>query len=378
MSAPAPGDLEQFRLERYFARHEFDTPFLLGSSDCESMTIAALLALEAGAERAFLEGWLGYTESRGAPGLRAEIAGLYTTIGAENVLVHAGAEEAIYAFVRAVLRPGERVVVQVPCYQSLTSVARNQGCDVVRWQPASDPQWRWSIEELERLATPATRALFVNSPHNPTGHQFAADAFTRIARLAEQRGALLFSDEVYRLSELDGPPLPAACDLSENGVSLGVLSKSFGLPGLRIGWIATRNAAVLERVAAYKDYLTICNSAPSEFLAALALRRREAILSHTKALLRENRGLVDAFFGRHAHSFAWSTPSAGPIAFVRLKGGMSAEALCASAVRAGVLLVPSTQFEYGDEHIRVGFGRRNLPAALARFEAVVEQIARGG
>lgn len=366
--------IEPFRLERYFARREFDTPYLLGSSDCEALSVGALLALEPGAEDGFRDVWLGYTESLGAPGLRHEIAGLYENTDADGVLVCSGAEEAIYAFARAVLRAGERVVVQVPCYQSLASVARSQGCDVAEWRP-DGAHWSWSLDDLDRLATPGTRAILVNSPHNPTGHQFAQDAFGAIAQLADERGAVLFSDEVYRLSELDGPPLPAACDLSEHAVSLGVMSKSFGLAGLRIGWIATRNAAVFDAVAGYKDYLTICNSAPSEFLATLALRRREAVLDRTRALLRSNRATADAFFRRHAERFEWTMPTAGPISFVRLNGGGSAEALCDAVIRAGVMLVPSTQFAYGDEYFRFGFGRRNMPEALERFEAALAMVS---
>jgi aspartate/methionine/tyrosine aminotransferase len=367
--------IETFKLERYFARYEFATRYLLGSSDCESVTVAELLALEPGAEEGFKNVWLGYTESRGAPELRAAIAELYTSIEPEHVLVHTGAEEAIYAFVRAILSTGEHVVVQTPCYQSLLSVARHQGCEVAVWRPAADPQWRWSLDELETLVKPNTQAVVINSPHNPTGYQMSDDEFRQVVRIAEDRGATLFSDEVYRLSELDVPTLPAACDLSERAVSLGVLSKSFGLPGLRIGWLASRNTALLEQVAAYKDYLSMCTSAPSEFLSALALRRRAPILERERNLLRRNRDLLRTFFDRHRDFFACALPTAGPIAFPRLAGERSAEALCAEAIRQGVMLVPSSQFDYGDRHVRIGYGRKNFPEALDRFERVVQALA---
>ena len=364
--------IETFKLERYFARYEFATRYLLGSSDCEAFTIAELLALESGAEAALRDVRLGYTESRGAPELRRAIAGLYTTIEPEHVLVHTGAEEAIYAFVRAVLSAGERVVVQTPCYQSLLSVAQHQGCDVARWQPAADPDWRWSFDELEALLGPNAQAVLVNSPHNPTGYQMSEAEFREVVRIADERGATLFSDEVYRLSELDVPPLPAACDLSARAVSLGVLSKSFGLPGLRIGWLASRNEGLLDRVATYKDYLSMCTSAPSEFLATLALQRREPILERERNLLRENRALLNSFFERNSEFFACTLPRAGPIAFPRLLGERSADELCAEALRHGVMLVPSSQFDYGDQHVRIGYGRKSFPEALEHFEAVVK------
>ena len=376
MDARAGESIEPFLLERYFALHEFGTPLLLSSSDCESLTVGELLALEPGADLAFAAQRLGYTESQGAPALRAEIAGLYAAAEARDVRVFTGAEEAIYAFVRAVLRPGERVVVQSPCYQSLESVARHQGCHVVRWTPAeSGPPWRWSLDDLERLTTGGARAIVINTPHNPTGYAMPEPLFRAVARLADERRAILFSDEVYRYLEFDVPELPAACDLSPNAVSLGALAKSFGLPGLRVGWLATRNAAVLDSVAIYKDYLTICNAAPSEFLATLALRRRDAVLSRTRDLVARNRRLADAFFRTREDRFAWELPAAGPIAYPRLRAG-SAERLAARALEAGLMLLPSGAYGDGDAHLRVGFGRANLPEALARFAEILDEQPR--
>ena len=372
MNTPVAFDeLEPFKLERYFAEHEFAAPYLLGSSDCESLTIRDLLKLEPTAERDFLSTWLGYTESVGSPELRAAISALYNHIGPADVLVHAGAEEAIYAFARAVLQRGDRVVVQIPCYQSLRSIASSQGCEVVPWTPHEAEGWHWSLGELRRLLAPGARAVIVNSPHNPTGAQFSADAFQAIVAMAQGRQAVLFSDEVYRFSEHDGRTLPAACDLSPSAVSLGVVSKSFGLAGLRIGWIATHNVAVREAMARYKDYLTICNAAPSEFLATLALRKREEILSRVRRLLQDNASLLGEWFGRHDNVFAWTRPAAGPVAFVRVRGGRSATELCARALTRGVMLVPSTQFDFGDAHVRFGFGRRNMAEALERLDQVL-------
>lgn len=363
--------LEPFLLERYFAAHEFDVQYLLGSSDCESMTTRELLALRPGATEDLLDQRLGYTEPRGAPALRSEIAGLYETIAADDVLVHGGAQEAIYAFMRAVLRPGDRVVVQFPAYQSLESVARIQGCSVARWRPASaGPPWHWRLDDLERLAAPGLRAVIVNGPHNPTGYLMPEATFRDVAHLADAHGAVLFSDEVYRWLEFDVPRLPAACDLSPRAVSLGSVSKSLGLPGLRLGWIATRDADLLASVWRYKDYLTICNSAPSEFLVTLALAQREKILASTRALLERNRALVDGFFRAHAARFGWSLPAAGPIAYVRVEHDR-AQDLCARALERGLMMVPSTQFDDGDAHVRIGFGRRNLAQALARFDEVL-------
>jgi aspartate/methionine/tyrosine aminotransferase len=163
--------------------------------------------------------------------------------------------------------------------------------------------------------------------------------------------------------------LPAACDLSERAVSLGVMSKSFGLPGLRIGWVATRNAVVFELMASYKDYTTICNSAPSEFLSTIGLKHRETLWKRNRGLLSENLALLEDFFGRREDSFNFARPRAGCIAFPELKAG-GAERFCAEVLeKSGVLLAPSSRFSYGDRHFRVGFGRKSFAAALRHFDA---------
>jgi aspartate/methionine/tyrosine aminotransferase len=305
------------------------------------MTVAEVLAFEDGARERLESLRLTYTESSGSPGLRREIAAVYRHVAPDDVLVHSGAEEAIYAFMRATLRAGDRVVVQVPCYQSLSDVARSQGCAVDRWEAVEAEGWAPRLDELEALLTPQTRAIVVNTPHNPTGYAFDEAALRALVEIADRRGVLLFCDEVYRELELDVPLVPAACDLSPNAVSLGVMSKVYGLAGLRVGWLATRNAAVRGAVAAYKDYLTICNSGPSELLAEVALRHRHRL-------------------------------HAGPIAFVRLLGDEGAEALCERLAReAGVLLLPSTCYDYGDRHLRFGYGRANFSEALARLAAAL-------
>jgi aspartate/methionine/tyrosine aminotransferase len=364
--------LEPFKLERYFARHEFNVEFSLCSSDCESWSVAELLALEPGAEEALKRHWLGYTESAGAPSLRAAVARLYAGIAPEDVLVHSGAEEAIFLFMHAALAPGDHVVVHWPCYQSLGEVARSIGCDVTRWEARAEDGWRLDLDELRRLLRPATRVIVVNTPHNPTGHLMAREDYQALIALADDRGIVLFSDEVYRGLEYDpADKLPPACDVSRRAVSLGVMSKSYGLAGLRIGWVATRDVAVRERMAALKDYTTICSSAPSELLAELALRHHARLAGRNLEIIGRNLALLDRFFAAHASRFSWVRPHAGPIAFPRLLGE-EVEAFC-DRVRAGagVLLLPGTLYDHPGNHFRLGFARRNLPDALARLEHFV-------
>ena len=161
--------LNPFKLERYFARYEFNVKYLLCSSDCESLSIADLLRFEPQAEEGFKNCWLGYTESTGSPSLREEISHLYTGIQKEQVLVHSGAEEAIFLFMHTVLQPGDHVIVHWPCYQSLYEIARSIGCEVTFWEARLENRWALNLEDLKKTLRPNTKAVIVNSPHNPTG-----------------------------------------------------------------------------------------------------------------------------------------------------------------------------------------------------------------
>ena len=370
--------LPPFKLERYFAQYEFNVKHLLCGSDCQSFTIRELLALEPAAHDGILCQWLGYTEPQGSPSLRREICRLYESVRPEQVLVLAGAEEAIFLFMSAVLAAGDHVIVHWPCYQSLAEVALTIGCEVTRWEARELDGWRLDPDDLRRSIRSNTRAIVINTPHNPTGYLMAKDAFRRVSDIAREHGIILFSDEVYRESEHDeADRLPAACDLGEAGVSLGVMSKTYGLPGLRIGWIATRNAKVYARMAELRDYTTICNSAPSEFLAELALRHRAVLARRNLGIIRRNLELLDQFFDRHGDLFVWRRPKAGPIAFPRLLRG-DVDSFChALAEKAGVLLLPGTVYGDDGNHFRVGFGREGLPEALDQLERFLESMQPG-
>jgi aspartate/methionine/tyrosine aminotransferase len=364
--------LPPFKLERFFAKYEFNVQYLLCASDCQSFTIQELLALEPDAAGRFGAHWLGYTESPGSLYLRREIAGMYMGISPEQVLVHSGAEEAIFLFMHAALGPGDHAIVHFPCYQSLIEVARSTGCDVTPWLAREEVGWALDLDELQRLLRPDTKAIVVNFPHNPTGYLMLQDEYRRLNQIAQERGITLFSDEVYREAEYRPEDrLPSACQINPTAVTLGVLSKTYGLPGLRIGWVATQDAALLAKMAALKDYTTICNSAPSEFLAELALRHRQTLAGRNLDIIARNLSVLDGFFARHAGRFTWVRPKAGPIAFPRLlsplNGGI--EAFCHDLVtRAGVLLLPGTVYEDAGDHFRIGFGRATLPQAVARLE----------
>ncbi len=242
-------DVKPFRIERYYARYEFSTRYMLSSSDCESRTIASLLELEPDAHARLLGTWCGYTESPGAPELRAAIAGLYEHIDPDEVIVTSCAEEAIFLLHHALLAPGDHAIVETPCYESALELARAAGAEVSPWRRHYDEGWAHDLDALERSVRATTRVLYVNQPHNPTGTLMDRAMFERVAELARAHRIVLFSDEVYReLEHASERRLPAACDLDEKAVSLGSISKSYGLPGLRLGWLVTRNPAMREAI----------------------------------------------------------------------------------------------------------------------------------
>ncbi len=370
-------DVKPFRIERYYGRYEFTTRFMLSSSDCESRTIEELVALEPDAHDRMLATWCGYTESAGAPELREAIAALYERIEPDDVIVTSCAEEGILLVYHALLRAGDHAIVETPCYESALELARSTGAEVDEWRRRYEDGWAHDLDALERSLRPNTRLVYVNQPHNPTGTLIDRATFERVSELARSRGIVLFSDEVYR--ELEHDPrdrLPAACDLDEHAVSLGSISKSYGLPGLRLGWLVTRDAAIREAIMRMKDYTTICSSAPSEVLTALALRNRQVLLDRNLELVARNLLLLDGFFERHAETFEWVRPTASPIGFPRVKGVADVDEMCARLADLGVLLLPGSVYDEPG-HVRVGFGRANLPEALILLEEGLGAPASG-
>ncbi|TVM19970.1 hypothetical protein DPQ33_01725 [Oceanidesulfovibrio indonesiensis] len=372
-----------FALERFFAEHEFTAPYLLCCSDCESVRVEELTSAAPDGLQGLLNLQLRYGDSHGEPALREAIAKLYETIEARNVLVFTGAEEAIFAFVHSMLDQGDHVITTTPAYQSLAELPRAGGCRVTGWPLLPQNGFAPDPDLPAREADASTRAIIVNFPHNPTGYLPSREFFANLAAFCAERSIILFSDEVYRYLEYDpATRLPAACDLSDTAVSLGVLSKSFGLPGLRVGWVATRNQQVLEAMAAMKDYLSICGSRPSEYLACLALHDPEKLVARNRRIVLENMSLLNGFFKRREDLFSWIRPAAGPLAFPevvspRLGGGAPPDAAVFAQrllEETGVLVAPGALFGMPGPHFRVGFGRMDMRPALARLEAWVETV----
>ncbi|DAZ96642.1 TPA: hypothetical protein N0F65_005821 [Lagenidium giganteum] len=374
--------LQPFKLERFFAKYEFNTKYLLCVSDCEALQMSDIVA-KADAESKQL--WdnlkLTYTESQGLPALREEIVtAMYPTLESKDVIVLAP-EEGIYLTMHALLKSSDHVVSITPGYQSLYEIARAIGCDVTLWNTRDIPNHphhaqEFSIDDLEKLLQPNTKMVVINFPHNPTGLTLTTSELQRIVDLCKARGIYLFSDEMYRFLEHDpATRLPPAVALYDKAICLSGMSKAFGMPGIRVGWIASQDASVIARVAELKDYTTICTSGPSEILALMGLRARDELVSANLAIIKRGLDAIEAFMAMHSDKFAFQRPSAGPIAFPKLLiPGTTASAYCDTLVRdAGILLLPSSLYDVEDNRFRISFGRAITPEVVRVWDEFVSK-----
>ncbi len=367
--------LNTFRIEKYYAKYEFTAKYMLSSSDAESRSIAELLAFEPDAREKFDALRLGYTESAGAPDLRQTMAGIYASVSSDDVLVMSSAEEGIFVFYNALLTAGDHAIIETPCYESGFELARATGADVSAWQRYFEDGWVHDLTALEKLIRPNTKVIYLNSPSNPTGINMKLEVMQAVMDLARANNIIVLCDEVYRELEHDSKTIiPAVCDLYDNAVSLGSMSKSYGLPGLRLGWLVTKNAALLEKFLHFKWYTTICSSAPSEFLSDLALRHRHILLERNRKIVQQNLPLLEAFLQRQAHLFTWVKPDASPIGFPKVHGVKNVYDFCEQIVEnTGVLLLPGSVYDQPN-HVRMGYGRANMPEALGILESYLDGL----
>ena len=368
--------LPDFRLETHFAKWEFQARHHLTASDAESMSLPELLALASPEDRAgFEEMWLGYTETFGAPDLRAAIADTYVHQDAGNILCFAGASEGIFAANSVLLDKDAHAIVITPNYQSHETLPLAI-CDATGVPLDPDDNWSLHIDRVAAAIRPNTKLLTMNFPHNPTGAILSRDRYDALIALCRKHGIFILHDEIFNgLGPTGTKNLPFVADVYEKGLSLGVMSKSYGLPGLRIGWIATQDKDVLAQMEGMKHYLSICNAGPSERLALIALKNRDQLLARNCAIVDENIPKWEAFFARHPDLFDWQRPDGSCMAYPRYKGADGVEAFARRLVEeSGVLVLPSSIYrsELGpvpQDRFRIGLGRRGLDDGLAAMEA---------
>ena len=364
--------IARFETEHFFAKYEFNTPYQLCNSDCETMSIEALLELADVSLTAFTQQTLGYTESQGNPELRQSIANTYQYCSPENIIVLATPVEGIYLTARAILNPGDEVIVLSPAYDALINmfehVVGNQNVKKWNFHP-SDNGWELRIEELSQLLSPKTKMIVVNFPHNPTGYIPSPQMQQNIIAIAEQNDVWLFSDEMYFGLVHEGTEkIPSMADLSPKAIVLSGLSKTYGLPGLRTGWLVVPNEQLKEEYVNWKFYTSICSPGPSEFLATAALKVWNELRQRSLTQINSNLKIADEFFHRWPSHFTWHRPLAGSTALVRFHVNSVNQITERLATEAGVLIQSGQTLGSDDQHMRVGFGRSAFATAIGKFD----------
>jgi aspartate/methionine/tyrosine aminotransferase len=366
--------IEPFKLERYFAKYEFSTKYLLSSSDCDGYSLEYILNHANSSE---LNIWNNlkfcYTDSAGSLFLREKISKQYKTMSADDILVLSPGE-ANFILMNVVLSAGDEVICTGPAYQSLYEVAKSVGCEIKFWYPNSESPYHYSSTDLKKLITKKTKLLIINFPHNPTGFIPSKSELNEIINIARENKLLLFSDEMYhQLVHEKDDNIPAICDLYENSLSLWGMAKSFGLAGLRLGWIATKRHDLIDKIVSFKDYLTICNNAAGEVLSGIALNHKEKFIEPNIRKIIENKQRFRNFVNQNSDLLEFSNTKAGSTALIKLKINFSAYEYCENIVKeTGIMLVPSEMFEYGNKHVRIGFGRENFPEILKAWQKFID------
>ena len=366
----------EFKLENYLSEREFIAPFNFCASDLESCSMGELIEMaDDEGKKAWNNLHLHYTEPKGLPELREEVAKTYEdSIEANNILCFAGAEEGIYSMAHAILDPSDHAIIITPCYQSLEALPASI-CSTTTIDLKHYEQWQIDLNKIEEAIRPNSKLLVINFPHNPTGAMMTLKQQQELVSLARKHDLWIFSDEVYRLLEIDPVHrLPAIASVYEKGLSLGVMSKAYGLAGLRVGWVACQNQGILHEMGEVKHYLSICNSAPSEILSLIALRAGDKILERNNQLMHQNLQLLDKFFEEHSEWFEWVRPQGGCIGYPLFKGEKPINLIADDLLKkTGVLILPSTVYSHPENHFRISFGRKSMPTALSRFGEYVDQ-----
>lgn len=366
--------IKDFKLEQFFNKYEFSAPHLMCCSDCESITIEELLALEPGSKERFMDTWLGYSESPGDPELLLGISEMYQNVDEGGILEFVGAQEAILNFMNNALEKGDHMITMFPAYQSTYEICYAIGCEVSNWELVqTEDGWAVDLDALESLIRPNTKVIAVCSPNNPTGYTLSEEECRVIAGLAGRHGIKVFSDEVYRGLAVEEPP--SFADMYENAWSLNVMSKAYGLPGLRLGWVASQSSELYEAMLNFKYYTSICGPAPSQKLSIIAVKHRDKIFARNRAIIEGNLSLSDTFFKKHENIFQYNRPMAGPIAFHRLKADVPIASFCDGLVsKKGLLLAYDALFDKGGNYFRMGYGRKSFKACLGLLDEYVSEL----
>ena len=367
-------ELPAFPLVQWFAAAEGRFDISLSHSDCEPLSGSDILG--DAEQKAFSNFPLGYGSFAGLEDLRQSIASQYATLQQDDVLIFGGASEAIYTFMRTILNPGDEIVVQSPIFNSLKATAQAIGCRITEWCPTNALTCEFDVATLIDLCNEQTKLIVFNFPHNPSGQMISKDELKSIVETAQKYDAMIFSDEQFRLLELpETDRLSAACDLYDKAVSVAGVSKTLGLGGLRIGWLATRSRDLLKRAREYRYYTTEMTNTPCQLLAAQAMKHHKEILTRNRKRIIQNLEQLRAFCLRHKQYLELNPPQAGPMAVVEQTTSLTSTEFCQHLLdEQRVMLVPGEVMGISDRLLRVGLGRDGFSDGLSRLETFLQSI----
>ncbi|MGB3307998.1 MAG: aminotransferase class I/II-fold pyridoxal phosphate-dependent enzyme [Thermomicrobiales bacterium] len=379
--------IERFDLERWMTTWELDVDCDIAESGILPLSLGDVYDLlgedqAATLERQVRETPLGYSEARGTIALRTTLANTYANATPDDILVTTGAIEANFLLFNALLQEGDHVVAVSPAYQQLHSVPRAIGCDVDLWSVQTDNGFAYDLNRLESLVRDNTKLIVLNTPHNPTGAMLDESELREIVAIADRVGAWILSDEAYRWLEHPGgeklpPPLR---DLTDRAISVGTVSKPFGVPGLRIGWFAA-TAEIAQKCWGLRDYTSLSPANLSDIIATAIIAGRDRILPRNGAIIEENMAFARTWFAEHADLASWSEPRAGLLAMMKVHLPIDSQTLADGLARdARVMLAPGSSFGL-EGYLRIGVGQRpdifaeGLRRTAAYLNAIREESA---
>ena len=374
--------LEPFAMERMQSTYENQVAFNLSESGVHPLRLGDLVD-DAAAREQLMSETLRYTQSNGTIPLREAIAAIYPGATTDHVQVTNGGSEANYITTWKLVEPGDEVVLMVPNYMQTRGLARAFGGVVEEWPlvraEAKDEAgpWRVDLAALERMVSRHTKLIIICNPNNPTAARFEAGDLDAIAAIAGRHGSWILSDEIYRGAELDGRETPSMWGRYDRAIVTSGLSKAYGLPGLRIGWIVISKELVAS-LWSYHDYTTISPGALSDALARRALEpsRRAKILARTRTILNANYPIISGWLDGHGGLFSYAPPDAGAIVYVRYHHGInSTDLVTRLREQKSVLIVPGDHFGM-DGYLRIGFGDETnyMREGLNRLQALLVEL----
>ena len=367
-------DMSSFLVDAYFTEYESKAKYMMGSSDPESLPLKEVVFNLS----KYADEPLGYALGKGYLPLREKLSALYETITPEQIAMMNGGEETIYVAMRALLKPEDEIVVQMPSYQSLSVIAKDIGCSILEYRPGFEEKWAFDLETLKAKITPKTRLLILNYPHNPTGACLTDCEMASIVALCREHRLYLLADEVYRFLRMDENCSDASfADLYENAVALGSFSKTFAAPGLRLGWVATKSPELMHKLLAYRHFTSTCSNLPCQWIACELLSKKDNIMQRNNAIVRRNAVLLEQFVQQHTDLFAYVPPKGATMAYVKLLGGQSAMDFCMEILEhTGVLIVPSSVLESSDNYLRVGLCRESFPKCIQLVSEYLSNVKK--